>query len=279
MAKGDILSYLDSNNYDIVIEDENGNAQRGRLTKQVGSQDISWTDQTTKPIDTKINIVQDLTITLAAVPAVDLYDLTLTAGHGVVSGEFLAFLEQNGDPQIYFGKVLNVATNVVTMDTPVPFAFTPAETSVLKYTSSLNVNGSITAVESSLINVFETAIDITRFIFHMTSTSAMDDSLFGSLASLTRGVVLRKKLLNGDYINYFNVKDNGEFAELTIDTSYADKAPAGFFGFGAAITYSGIDKHGVVVRLEPGEIIELLIQDDLTGLTSFDMMVQGHIVD
>ena len=279
MAEGDILSYLESNNDDVVLEDADGKTQRAKLTKQPGKQDIAWSDQTTRPVDTKINIIQDLTITLAAIPTVDQYDLTLTTGHGVVANEFLAFLEQNGDPQIYFGEVLNVAVDVVTMDTPVPFAFTPASTTVLKYTSSLNVNGSITAVVSSLINVFTTAIDITRFVFHMTSASPMDDGLFGSLASLTRGIVLRKKLLNGDYINYFNVKDNGEFAELAYDTSYSEKAPAGLFGFSARISYAGIDKHGVVIRLDPGEIIELLIQDNLTGLTSFDMMVQGHIVD
>ena len=246
----------------------------GRLTVE-----SHWQDQHTRAIDTKINIIQDLTITLAVTPIVNQYDLTLTAGHGVATGEFLAFLEQNGDPQIYFGEVLNVVTNVITMDTPVPYPFNPADTMVLKYTNNLNVDGSGTAVVSSIINVFDKALDITRFLFHITDNSAMDDALFGGRAALTRGIVLRVKLLDGNYINYFNIKTNGEFGELGYDIAYDLKAPSGFFGFRSRITYSGIGKHGVVIRLEPGEIIELLIQDDLTDLTAFIMMVQGHFTD
>ncbi|MCK4818549.1 hypothetical protein KA005_22455 [bacterium] len=241
--------------------------------------DVNLQDQTTRPIDTRINRIVDDTITLAAVPTVDQYDLTLTTGHGVIIGNNLAFLEQNGDPQIYFGEVLNVVGDVVTMDTPVPFAFTPATTVVLSFNSNLNVDGSGTTVVSSLINVFDVSLDLTRFLFHITDGSAMDDGLFGSRTKLTRGIVLRKKLVSGNYINYFNIKTNGEFGELGYDIAYDEKAPAGLFGFRARLTYAGQAKHGVVIRLRPGEIIELLIQDDITTQTSFFMMVQGHVVD
>ena len=35
----------------------------------------------------------------------------------------------------------------------------------------------------------------------------------------------------------------------------------------------------LVIELAPGDYLELLIQDDLTGLDSFSMMAQGHFND
>jgi hypothetical protein len=48
------------------------------------------------------------------------------------------------------------------------------------------------------------------------------------------------------------------------------------------MTFGGTAKHGVVIRLEPGDRLEMVIQDDLATLggagsiTSFKVMVQGH---
>jgi hypothetical protein len=165
------------------------------------------------------------------------------------------------------------------MDSPVPYAFIPANTVVLKYDDSLNKDGSVTAVVPSIVNFFDKALDITRFLFHILDDSAMDDAKFGGITALTRGILLRKKLVSGDYINYFNVKKNSEFAMLGYDVSYSDKAPAGSFGFRTRITYAGVGKHGVTIRLQPGEAIELLLQDDLTDLSDFHLMVQGHFTD
>ncbi len=58
--------------------------------------------------------------------------------------------------------------------------------------------------------------------------------------------------------------------------AYDDKAPAGVYGLRGRLTYAGQNEHGVTLELEPGESIELVIQDDLTALVSFEVMVQGH---
>jgi hypothetical protein len=236
-------------------------------------------DQTTTAIDIKINRVLDQTITLSATPVVNGYDLELTAGHGVITGNKLSFLEQNGAPQIYFGKVLNVVTNTVTMDTPVPFAFTPASTTVLKYDDNLIFDGSSTAVVTSLNNYFANSVDITKIKGHISDNADMDSGKFGGIAALTRGVVLRKNKDDGSYINYWNVKSNGDLATLANNVAYDEKAPSGVYAFRFEKKYGGQGDNGVVIRLEPGESIELLIQDDLTDLSVFEVMIEGHIVE
>ena len=106
----------------------------------------------------------------------------------------------------------------------------------------------------------------------------MDDAQFGGLGvALTNGIVLRVNR-DGVYTNIINVKKNSDFRVFAYDVDYADKAPSGQYGVGVRLTLGGDSKHGTVVRLTSGEKLELVIQDDLTGLTEFLMAVQGHIV-
>jgi hypothetical protein len=247
---------------------------KGRLPVETYHQ-----DQTTRPIGIKINQVLDDTITLSTAPTVNSYTVALTAGHGVANGNKLAFLEQNGSPQIFYGVALNVATNTITMDSPVPFSFTPADTTVLKYNDNLIVNGSGTAIVANMHNYFTNKIDITRFIFHIEDDVAMDTAKFGGITALTRGLVLRKNNGDGTYTHYWNVKKNGELAELAYDLEYDSKAPAGSYALRCRLSYGGEQKHGVVIRLEPGQAVEVLIQDDLTALEEFDITVEGHVVE
>ena len=77
----------------------------------------------------------------------------------------------------------------------------------------------------------------------------------------------------------WNAKTNGELALICAsDFYYTDKAPAGQNGARFRNTFSGQDKHGVTIRLAPGETLELVVQDDLTLLSVFNMMAQGHFV-
>lgn len=236
---------------------------------------INIQDQTTRAFDTRINQFDKTGITLASSPTINTYDATLTTGHGVITGDRLAIIEQNGIPQLWSGLVLNVVGDVVTLDSPVPFAFTTAAT-VITTIIDMSVDGSSTTEVFSITNIFAEAIDITRLIIHITDATVMDDSKFGGGVALTRGLVLRKKISSSQYINYWNVKNNGEFGELAYDKTYDPKAPAGVYGLTIRLTYGGQSKHGVVIRLEPGESIEILVQDNLTGQESFTIMFQGH---
>jgi hypothetical protein len=104
----------------------------------------------------------------------------------------------------------------------------------------------------------------------------MDDSKFGGRIALVNGIALRKNIPTAGNIHLWNCKTNGELGELSFDKSYDDKAPAGVYGFSSRLTYAGQSKHGVAIKLDPGEAVELLIQDDLTLLLTFTIMVEGH---
>jgi hypothetical protein len=65
------------------------------------------------------------------------------------------------------------------------------------------------------------------------------------------------------------------------DLTYSDKAPAGFYGMRVRRSFNGPDKNDVVIELEKdtSDELQLIIQDNLTGLTSFKIVAQGHRVD
>lgn len=236
-------------------------------------------DQTTRPIAISAYQTLDDTITLSATPTVDSYTIELTAGHGVVNDDYLQILEQNGEPRLFTAKALNVATNTVTLDSPVPFAFLPAAASIIKYNPNLNLDGSVTKIVTGWTNPYDVGIDITLLIFHIEDNVAMDTGKFGGITALTRGIVLRKNNNDGTYVNYWNIKKNGGFSAIAYELEYDTKAPAGLYAIRCRLSYGGQDQYGVVIRLDPGQSIELLIQDDLTDLSEFDATIEGHIIE
>jgi hypothetical protein len=185
-------------------------------------------------------------------------------------------------PQLYFGRVINTfnipGTNLydIEVDTRIPYPFPAGSPYLFTYITNMNLNGALATIYFKLPNIFQVPINVTRIIPHMTDKEAMDDDKFGGLPALTRGVTLRKALNDGTYINYWNVHNNGEFRELSYDVTYVPASPAGNVGFGCRITYAGQHKHGVAIEMLPGEVMEMVIQDDLTGLESFTCMFEGH---
>jgi hypothetical protein len=111
----------------------------------------------------------------------------------------------------------------------------------------------------------------------MTTTAVPAFDEFGDQTALTRGCTLR--IVNGDVINLWNVKSNAEMANLMYDfTVYDSDLPINVNGLAGRLSYAGPEKHGVVLRLQGGEFIELIIQDNLSALLSFKVMACGHVV-
>lgn len=241
-----------------------------------GAIPINIQDQYTRPFAVKVNQILNPNISLTDQTIVNSYDLNVTAGHGLTAGDEITILEQNGMARLWYGEIQAVNGNTITMDSPSPNNFTVAKTIIFEYSPNLNVDGSVTAQEFGITNFFDEPIDITRVIFHCTDTTAMDDGKFCGGNALDRGIVFRKHLLTGEHINYWIAKHNGDFRLLAYDVAYHDKAPAGNTGMAVRLTYGGQSKHGVVIRLEAGERIEILVQDDLTGLTDADFVLEGH---
>lgn len=234
---------------------------------------IAIQDQHTQVVTNYLDI--DIgTTTLTAGLAIEDLIVNVTGGHGAVSGNIIDIVEAG---RFYQGIILSVSVNVLTMDTPLDFAYTTSAI-VRIGNHNLAVNGSVTTVIAKTTPPSGVKWDITRVMVHIEDDSAMDSGRFGGIAGLTNGVVLRMK--DGTHQNIYNVKTNGELSQRSYDLTYDDKAPAGIFGLTCRTTFAGPSKHGVVIRLDgnTGDELQLLIQDDLTELTDFHIIAQGHVV-
>lgn len=241
-----------------------------------GSLKVSTENQFYRPIALRLNKVVQSGLTLAADTVVDSKTITMTTGHGLVAGDQIIILEENGEPQFFFAGVISVLGDVLTLDTIIPYPFNSSIAEVTQYDPDLNKDGSTTVYKAELRNPFSFPVDVTRLLFHITDATSMDDSKFGGGTALTNGISLRKNISIVENVHYWNVKTNGGFGEIAFDKIYDEKAPAGVYGLSVRLTYAGQDKHGVAIRLEQGQAIELLIQDDLTGLLSFSVTAEGH---
>lgn len=215
------------------------------------------------------------TVTLAVDATVDNSVITLTTGHGVIAGDWLEFYEGE-----YFlqAEVVSVVTDTITLDMPIDQPFTTAAT-IHRSNIDFSVDGSITPVVFDFIPGGTNKYDMTRAIVHLVHSSAGDDSKFGDLTALTNGIYFRKH--NTVYKNLWNARNNGEFRHRAYDLTYSDKAGGGTFSTTVRRSFAGQDKNGVVVRIDSttSDDVEGVVRDNLTGLISANIIIQGHKVD
>ena len=242
----------------------------------LSNNDVALQDQTTPPFFVYMSEVISSTALTDTFRIDDNY-VVLDNVTGIVSGNYIGIFNTTYH-RFFAANVLTVSNDTVTLDTPSDFDFQIGDI-FQGGNKHMNVNGSVTPrifslrVDPSL----DITVDVTRIILHIVDQTAMDDALFGGISALTKGIVLRRT--DGLYFNLFNVKTNGEMGELAFDKVYDDKAPSGFYGITSRLTFAGQNKVGVTIRLAPDEDLQLIIQDDLTGLDDFRIMVEGHIVE
>lgn len=247
------------------------------LTSDGQSLDVYIQDQTTDSFSNYL--LRDLgSVTLALPTEVDDISITLVGGHGTQVGEMICIKQ---DMRCFQARVLSVDTNVIGLDSPLDYDFS---TSAIAHRGSFNmvVDGSTTPVIFQISPTGLQAgarVDITRLIGIIEDDSAMDSGKFGGITALTKGIVLRKK--NGTYKNLFNAKSNGGIINQTFDVSYDEKAPAGVYMFRFRKVFAGQSEMGVTIRLnaDDDDALQVIIQDDLSALTRFSIIAQGHIVE
>jgi hypothetical protein len=250
--------------------------------------DVNIQDQTTPPIDYFFSQVKGPPTTLAVETAIDDMTVTVADATGCAIDDYFGLFnaDDTQDNRVYFAEIKGISGNILTLDTPLDFDFKVGDTAAC-FSRELGVDGSVTTQIFS-IQVGPNAtqsIDINRIMISMVTDTAVSLSKFGDLAKLTNGLVMRR--VNGTTNNIFNVKDNGEIANLCFDYDPYTTANLNQGQHGAKFryTFNGQDKHGVAVRINPGDSLELLIQDDLRllgelGTTAqFRVVGEGHFVD
>lgn len=242
--------------------------------------DVSVSDQTTPTAIVKFNQLHSGT-TLASATSVGDISISVASPTGFVQGTYIV-MYSNPINRYYVGSVVSVSGSDLTLDTPIDAEY-PVGAIVGGAITDMSVNGSVTPqiyglrgsdMQTPIAHVF----DITRIIFSCTASSAIDLTTFANITALTNGLVLRKR--DGEYYNIFNVKTNAEFAGLMYDFTIIEATnPAqGVDGFYGRLTFAGQSKIGVAIRLNPGEDLEFVVQDDLSGIASLQVVAEGHVV-
>jgi len=251
-----------------------------------GALDINVQDQISEIVDLYVSEGLD-TVTILA--DVELYDTTInieTTGYTPLVGDNLCLKENSAFSQSGVVSVTPITGNQYTLglDVQLDFAFTTEGGCSLR-----NVNMAVDG--SSVPRIFEVSPrgldaavewDLCRMIGSMVHAGTPDDGKFGGAAALAKGVFFRR--VNGTVKNGFSAKTNGDLALRMYDVYYTDKAPAGENGTRFRRSFNGQDKNGVAIRLtndevpEDADTLQVIIQDDLTDLTSFHIVVQGHVV-
>lgn len=222
-------------------------------------------------------------LTLNAGVSIDDTSVVVDSAAEVTDGYIVCFKEGSA---FYQGAILSHSSAggslwTVNLDTPFDFAFTTGAT-CSEGNTNLAVDGSVTPVEFKVSPSGLTAgieWDITRMMGSITDGTVMDDAKFGGITALTKGVVFR--VVDGTTKNIFNAKSNADIKAHSFDLTYADKAPAGSYGLTFRRAFGGLDKNGSVIRLAATSDDEFvcIVQDDLTGLTTFHVVAQGHVVE
>ena len=214
-------------------------------------------------------------------PTVFEYNITVDDATGISVGSFITLFSPERSRYSTFTALVVVSTTV-TLDSPIDASY-PVGTYVDVATSDMAVNGSVVPVTFGLRGTgvppgVELTADITRLIITCYTAGVGDLGDFGDIAGgILRGLLIRKR--DGNTYNIFSVKTNGELAGITMDwvPYLATNPQQGINGFVSRLTFSGQDKLGVVVRLPIGDDIEAIVQDNLTTLTSLEIVAEGSL--
>lgn len=215
------------------------------------------------------------TLTVAA--AINDTSVTVASVVGFAIGDYIQIGGHTGD--ITYTRIINIVGLVIYLNRP------------LGHTRAIGV-----AVDQIVLNIASTAgtmaapqsytvipstgevWHIERLMTEMVHTTAGDLALFGNLTALTNGVILRRYDGATATYNTFTVWQANE--DIFLDTaSIQFLSRSGGGGSYATVSFGSFADIGVTVKLDAsaGDYLEILIQDDLTTLTNFQMKVQGHL--
>jgi hypothetical protein len=197
--------------------------------------------------------------------------VTVVSSAGAVAGDCINIRE---DGHLFQSIITSVVGNVVNFTSPCDKAFTTDAIVCFGEWNLATSNGSVTPMSFFVCPPENQQYDIVSISISMEDNSVMYDSTFGGLAKLTNGLIFR--ITNHRKKNLYLISNNVGFKEYGFVTEYPDKVPSGTYAFWADKNLR--TSNGVVLRLKEGEKLEIINQDNLTGLIKFAVTVHGHLV-
>jgi len=213
--------------------------------------------------------------TLAADVSSGATQITLTSATGFAVGNHLRITGQCTEN--ICSQITVLAGNVATLDRPLDNSYLSGD-SVTKMIPNMGVLGTLASPESfKVIPPADEVWHLAEMLIEMTHGTAGDNGLFGDLTALTNGVVLRKyDGTTSSYLTFTLWKTNSDIVLDMYNIIYAARSGGGgSYGTNAKASFKNT---GAIVYLNgiAGDYLEILVQDDLTGLDSFRIKVQGH---
>lgn len=216
--------------------------------------------------------------TLSVASAVGATSLTLTSAVGFAVGDQIKIA--NGSQEPSFPRIRTLVGNVITLDRPLTFAHAIGTDVTRVYTNiaepGLTTTASVAApiIFTSHIPV-GVVVHVTGMSVVMTDNSAMDFTTFGGIPALANGCV-PSAYSDGVFGAYTNWKSNFDISSDSFPVEYQSKVGGGEFGLSAS--YNIKDSTETIVYLDGtlGDRFQLIVQDNLTALTTFRIKLQGH---
>lgn len=204
-------------------------------------------------------------------------NFTVVSGAGFLAGDFIQI--ENSLVETNLPTIIAIAVNTIEIDRPLDMDYNASD-GIRKVNVNMAVDGSVTAVAFRVQPETNTVVEthLTRILFSMIHPTAGDMGKFGNLPALTRGLVLRFfDGVTGQYRTLANWKTNADIKLAMYDVVFDDRSGGGgdfgTSGRGTLSTSGGI----VILRPGSGDLLEFLVQDDLTLLDLFYYNAQGHL--
>lgn len=230
-------------------------------------------DVNSKMVNEHIRRATGITDTLAAAAASGDQLITVTDGSQfAVNGHFVINEGDKHDHGMFL--ITGISVDDLSIDKPLESGY-GIGAEVVSVVNSMNVNGAVTPVIYSRSPPADEIWHIYRLTVAMTHTSQPSDDLFGDLAKLAKGLVIRQE--NGAIRNLSVWRDNTDILEDTgVDLRYSAKSGGGLFGTAARWTFK---RAGTVLTLDgtTGDSVKAIVQDNLSGLSDLEIKLQGHV--
>lgn len=216
--------------------------------------------------------------TLSVAASAGDHQITLVSAADFIVGEYVHLGDIPSTTEPVHPEIVGKLSNVLTLDRPIDNSY-PIGANVSQSVIDLTTGTDAASIASPVVSRFAaqagSVVHITRLLFDMTHATAPDDSKFGGILRLTNGVVIRTHI-DGITRTLSNWKDNGDIKLDMYDVEYTDKAGGGLHGTSGRESFDSVE---VAIRLDAdrGDYVEVLVQDDLTNLSSFKVKLQGHI--
>lgn len=255
----------------IILKGNNGEA----VNAEGGALNTHSVDIHGFPVNVQFHEHDGVNSTLSAPTSVGDTTIAVVSGTGFSAGQVIAIKDSGNNTR--FSVITNVVSNTITLDSSVDIVLASGSTVEVVLVDLQSTAGSLASPKIYILEPPTNEVwHILRLIFSMTHAAAADLSKFGSITALTNGILVRTNI-NGAIQNIANWKSNNDIKQAMYDVEFTDRAGGGSpYGTSGRFT---LGKLGVALKLDgaTGDKIEVLVQDDITGLGFLGFNGQGHI--